>query len=751
MKNRKIRYFINKEKKLLLAGLLVGLVLSILYISIFYVPMYGTSARLYIRNISASNIITAYGNNNQVRSESGYSNPLFNYLEILKSEKLASRVYERLQRKYPRDLAQLGVTSRSKWRSMYGNILQAKVVPSTDIIKVDFKWNNPATAEPVFNLLLEEYKRTALDIRQVTVHRQALYLDGQLEKLGKELLKVRQDLKNYSIHNQAIDLVNESNELTRARVDLEKQAQLLKSQIRFSESKFSDYSRQLNIKNAESALKAVGLGTDPYLIKLNQDLALAQQKKARLNASLTELHPEMQAVTQEVDKLKQSIAERQQKTLGIVNKNARELYDVASVAVVTDMAHAQADVASQKAQLTQLLQGIGVLREEERTIPLRRMRLDALKQREEALANAYDQVMQKQMEARIREDQVVIDNNIETLDQPSHPNFISIELLMKLMTLMSLGVLSGLTAAWIKTDIDDKWMDADEIEVTSGKRVLGVIPWLRTRVQPISGGDTQLLHLRLKSSYESVVQNLIRTSFAEEAQVLAFLSTSVRRTGSPVIHHIGRTLAALGRSVIIINTHVSESPSSFSGLASASDFDLPALIDEINRRYRLSHPMEAFELDQWIDRALGGVCESSENHSETPVAHCLSVLRKGGVFEQVASRGFQALIDRFRTRYEFILIDTPAQSYEAADIQAITEVSDGAVIISALNSSRQELLALIRKLEKSQTKVLGVIPREKPGRRRLREMDDSPAIAWLGSAKSESSKREAGLQSVGKG
>jgi uncharacterized protein involved in exopolysaccharide biosynthesis len=753
-RGRKIQAFIHKEKKLLLAGLLVGLALSILYVAAFYVPMYGASARLYIRNITTGNVIAAYGNNNQVRSESGYSNPLFNYLEILKSEKLSSRLYKPLQERYPRDLARLGVTSPAKWRSVYGDLLQAKVVPSTDIIKVDFKWSNPATAEAVFNRLLDEYKRTALDIRHVTAHRQAQYLDERLEKLGGELRRVRRELKDYSIRNQAIDPVRESDELTRARIDLEKQAQILKSQARFSESKFSDYSRQLNIKNAEHALKAVGLGTDPYLVKLNQDLAMAQQKKARLDAGLTELHPEMRAITQEIDKLKQGIAERQRKTLGEVGKNARELYDAASVSVVTAMAQVQADSVSQKAQLEQLLRGIDALRTEERAIPLKRMEMKALEQRESTLANAYDQMMQKQMEARLRADQIVIDSNIETLDQPGRPHLVLIELLMKLITLMSLGVMSGLTAAWIKNDIDDRWMDTDEIEAVTGKRVLGVIPWVRTRLRSIDGGDTERLHLRLKSSYESVVQNLARASFTEEAQVLAILSTRIRRTGSPVIRHIGRTLAALGRSTLIINTHLPENGPAPGRLTPGDELDLPALIEEINRRHRLAQPMDAFELDARIER-LERLCAPSTNGSERGeknVVHSLSTLRKDGgdVFEQLASRGFQTLINRLRTRYEFILIDTPAQSAETANIQAITEISDGAVILSALDSSRQDLLALIRTLEKSGTKVLGVIPREQPYQRRFRELETRSGLTWLESSRREALALETGLQPASK-
>jgi uncharacterized protein involved in exopolysaccharide biosynthesis/Mrp family chromosome partitioning ATPase len=705
MKKSKLHYFIQKERNILLAGAVLGLLLAGIYGLAFYVPMYTSSARLYIRSVSAGNVIASYGTGNQVRSESGYSNPLFNYLEILKSTKLSDNIYDKLKTKYPQDLTGLGIISKSKWRAHFGKLLQAKVVPSTDIIKIEFNWNNPETASKVLADLIDEYKQTALGIRHNTAHRQTRYLQEQLDKVKQDLLSVRQQLKDYSTRNQASDLSNESNELTRARVDLQKQAELLRSQVLSSQSRLSDYARQLNIQDAQSALQAVGLGTDPYLVKLNESLALAQQKKAHMAVTMTESHPEMRSVNQEIDNLTQNISERKKQNIGNASKAAKELYDPASISIVTNMAQTQADAISQKSQLRQLLQGINALRREEGRIPLKKLSLSALEQEEKNLANAYDQVLQKYMEAKIKEDQIIIGNNIDTLDTPSRPRFALFEALLKFIALIGLGVLSGTAIAWIKHDIDDRWMDADEITLQTGKRVFGMIPWTK-----VPSASLAPLPESVEPAYETIVQNLVRTSFLEEAQVIAFLSSAVNRVSSPIICHIARTLAVLGRSVIIVNTNFSEESPLNLGSDNDSSFDLLSMIDEINVRHRMGQSLDSELLDDLTVRALSTV----QMEGQAYTIPCLSSARQQGrTFEYVASRGFQILLDRLRQQYEFILIDTPAKSYQAADIQAISSTADGTVILAALSSSRQELIRVIQELEKSHASVIGIVARER--------------------------------------
>ena len=93
---------------------------------------------------------------------------------------------------------------------------------------------------------------------------------------------------------------------------------------------------------------------------------------------------------------------------------------------------------------------------EQSTIPEKKFMLDNLQQEEGVLSTAYDNLKEKQIEAKIKEAEAV--SNIVVIDppnlpkSPSFPSYIQV-----LLIAVMLGLTAGLTISVLKTLVE-KWL-----------------------------------------------------------------------------------------------------------------------------------------------------------------------------------------------------------------------------------------------------------------------------------------------------
>ena len=75
---------ISKEKKLISSCVWTSFALFLIYAVFVFKPSYKTDAKIYIRNIPQYSVSTdTETGDSSVASQSGYSNPLFNIIQIL--------------------------------------------------------------------------------------------------------------------------------------------------------------------------------------------------------------------------------------------------------------------------------------------------------------------------------------------------------------------------------------------------------------------------------------------------------------------------------------------------------------------------------------------------------------------------------------------------------------------------------------------------------------------------------------------
>jgi uncharacterized protein involved in exopolysaccharide biosynthesis len=709
MKRNKLLLLILKEKKLVASGLIAGVVIFLVYLIFFYVPLFKTSTKVFIRNIPKQDIVAAFGGGSTVVSESGFSNPLFNLVQIIESESVASRVYEKTSKKFNKDYKRINAVSMSDWLITYDDIVSAQIKPSTDIIQISLKWPNKDNSQIILNEIVKQFKNVNLEIRKSVETKQSIYLNNQLLEIASQLDNIRKEIKDYKVENKAVDILNETTELTKARVELQKQAELLKSQINYYDNKLSDLSNQLNFSDVKTALRAASIGEDPYLVQLSEDLANAQQKYAQLSSKFTDNYPDVKSVKSEINELKKNIETRKKETLGNV-KIDRGLYDKPSQDLVTEMARLQAERTSTRAQLASLNNGIEKLKTQESTLPSKILGLEELQKQEKALASAYENIKQKQIEAKIKESEIV--DNIVILDQASPPKYVFIFLLTRFIGLVGITFLLSIATASIKEELENKWTNSREIEEVTGKKVLGTIPWIKSQELFEKDADQfiQKSDSILGVSYGEIVSNMVRSSYLKDTQAISFVSTVTSRHMSSIIPNITATLARLNKSVILISTDFEQSDKllkNFNIKLPKNKHDMLDVIDRINIHLRISKQVDNEVLTQLLEEAFVPIIVEGND-----VFHFLHINKPVNMYDYVGTRGFNTIIDFLKQYYEFIIIDTPSKPLMFPEFAAISNVSDGVIVIAAMETNRDGLITTLERFEKSDTEILGIIARE---------------------------------------
>ncbi|HEY9744733.1 MAG TPA: AAA family ATPase [Oculatellaceae cyanobacterium] len=677
--------------------------------------MYQSTAKLFIKNVYNGNVVAAYGNEESLASESGYSNPLFNYQEIMRSELVARHSYKALQVRYAKQLEKMGISNERQWIASFGKLMDTKVIPSTDIIQLSFRWSEKASADEVTHLILDSLRMTNLDILRGVTIQQREFLDSQLDKISRELLEVRTQIKNFKLANRAVDLDDETTELVRRRVELQQQLSSLHSHISYNRNKAKELVRILGVRDAKDAMLANSIGNDPYLQTLNQQLAELQKEYQGMSAKFTDEYPPVQALKQKIEAVTRNIESRQKKILGdyVVSKG---IYNKASSDIVTDLARVQADAISSEAQYKALQEGIERLKLQEASMPAKKLQLDELEKKELALANAYDSVKKKQMEARIQENAIV--DNIIVLSEPT-PGKLDIKQPMLLcFGFLALGLMAGIVLAWLKEGIRDEWTDTEEVERKTGKPVLGELPWRVKGSGWRSYSDCQS-QPELVRTYDNLAHNLVNRSYLENTKVISFCSLSTNRKESPVVSQLALSLAEAGHRVLLIDADMQQPRRHmqyFDCEKEPATLGLDSLIPEINRQLRTVGPdgISEPQLQSLASRAMTRVFipGSTVGHMAS-LDYLSSQEPQERIYDFLASPGFKTLVQHLKAQYDFVLIDTPAMPIHFPEVDTVTSLSEGVVLLSPFAAKRSGLIRHVRRLQTKGTNSLGILVRSR--------------------------------------
>jgi hypothetical protein len=167
---------------------------------------------------------------------------------------------------------------------------------------------------------------------------------------------------------------------------------------------------------------------------------------------------------------------------------------------------------------------------------------------------------------------------------------------------MLTGLFTSLGIILIKEVIENKWNNAEEIELITNKKVLGIIPWIKTP-NFVQGNIIKDNGSVMNIAYGNIAANIVSATYPDKSKVLSFISSAFERSKSTIIPNITINLARLGRSVVLFSSDF-ENPHNH-----LKEFDvinlfkrnIIDLIEEINNQIRSENYTDEQELFEKIN------------------------------------------------------------------------------------------------------------------------------------------------------
>ena len=701
---------IVKEKKLIISCVLASFVLFLAYAVFIHKPFYKTDAKVFIRNIPQYSVATdSETGDSIVASQSGYSNPLFNIIQILQSESLSNKVYERISFQYPKELENIKMKSAREFHNYFKNKLKTKIIPSTDTLTLSLNWANEKSADYILLETITQFKNENLELRKSIETKQNQYLDDYSKEIENKLALVRQQIRDYRISKGVINADEESSNILQSRYLLEKQIADLKSQINYNDKKLANFSKELGFSDAKSALRATAIGEDRHLETLHNELAVTEQKYANLIGKFNETYPEVIAVKNEIKTINSNINDRTRESLQDISVK-RGIYDKPSQDIVIDMARTQAEISSLRAQLASLVSTMSNLKSDESELPNKILNLEELKNQEETLKNIYESFKRKQLDAKFKENGIV--DNVFILDYPSKPKRANNDLILSFLGFIYTGALAGILGGWIKENPENFTFKA--------YKYIGILPFIEDseyfKAEYAENGLIKSTESAHGASYVNIASNLMKLSTDKQAKIISFISASPYRNSSFITPNIAANLAKLGKSVILINSdfRCSNKIKEQFKVKSEINNDLIDIIRSINYEISVSKYISSNYMNILLEKnALKIKFDGINNNyfSFLPVINQVENL-----YDYVLSNGFDELINFLRAKYDFVLVDMPAQPITYPVCSSLLQRTDLNIMIANNSASPEAMVNTINELKDFNLNIPYIISRDSDGK-----------------------------------
>ncbi len=269
---------------------------------------------------------------------------------------------------------------------------------------------------------------------------------------------------------------------------------------------------------------------------------------------------------------------------------------------------------------------------------------------------------------RLREDasRIVL---VQPAQRPREKSFPRLESVLPLTIVIVVGLVTGLI--FLRELTDQRVKTANDLEVISGGRVLGVIP--------------ELLEDPCKSEAAELVVRKCPTSVLAESyrQVCAAIDKFNGPQGHRTMLIVGG-LPGAGTTTIATNL----------AAAAAASGRKVAVVDANFRRPRLSQAMGRAEDGPGLGDVLSGSEALDDVIWETEFAvDVVSAGRSANrVFERLSNSRFDNVMAELRRRYDLILVDAPP-AVVAGDAMVLATKLDAAILVVRASQEQRGLVA----------------------------------------------------------
>jgi uncharacterized protein involved in exopolysaccharide biosynthesis len=422
-------------------------------------------------------------------TSSSSSNPVLNTMGILKSGAISNAVWLYFKQQHPEQLSKNKIKTKDEWDRFFQDgsaFIKAKNQPGTDLILLQFSWSDPKIAKEVLEVVVKAFQDASRDLNKADQISRTKFLRTQVADIEAQLAAVRRQKSEYQRKMGTVSIGQEGSSLAGNRLDLENHLNQLEAQARGKENVVRRYQKMLGM-SSEKALRASALGQNTSLSRLQDELYRLEQNYSQLSASLTDTNPKVLEVQAQIEQVRANIEAERSRTMGRSNYGdaaGSVVADSTRSTMISSMLSAQSEAQDLRAQASVVRSRLAQVGGKIEKFPQIAEGLVAIEQKETSLSTALDQLRQKAMEGRLKEEQTL--SNVFVVDAPRLPEkaqFPAQNHLIVLSVLMGLG--TGLAVAFGKEQFTSgqaytmpAWMEP--IDEDAAQRVLSA-----SQVQPV--------------------------------------------------------------------------------------------------------------------------------------------------------------------------------------------------------------------------------------------------------------------------
>lgn len=274
----------------------------------------------------------------------------------------------------------------------------------------------------------------------------------------------------------------------------------------------------------------------------------------------------------------------------------------------------------------------------------------------------------------------LLTNNVSVLDAATEPRYpIKPRKKLNLLIGAMLGVFFGLSTAFFLDYLDNTFRTPDDIEKYLNLAVLAVVP---------KAGEEGFKERAVKEAYQSLRTSVIFSSESRQRKVVLITSTGPQEGKSSTVANLGRTLAAAGDRVLVV------------------DCDL---------RRPTQHLIHGMERDHGLTNYLAAAVDSADwtDYVKSAGPNSPYVMTCGPLPpsppELLGSARFVDLIENLRESYDWVLLDSPPAASLADTTQLAAAVDMVILVVQHYRTDRDMVRKTMQRLQVIRTPIVGAV------------------------------------------
>ncbi len=564
--------------------------------------------------------------------------------------------------------------------SELNKIVEVKRKSKTDLIEIEVSSTSPNTAMQIANTMADQFKESRLKHKKQSVSYSYEFLDNQIKEIGEKLKVVQDSITQFKARSHITNITDNSRDLIQRITELE--AERVKTNLTLIdyENKIYEIQEHLNnnsyVDQTYLAPDEVNRQNSPFA-DLQQQLSNLELQKTQLLQKRKENHPDVAIVTDQIQQIKEKLAEH--------NKNTLTAYKII--------------VASNGKKLNEINSLIDKYNQKMTSLPPQESKLADLVRQQKVFEEMYSIMLDQKEELRMAELSKLQDIAIIDLAKvPSSPVY-PLSFLNLIIGLFG-GSIIGFFLIFVTELFNRKLVNISLIEEHFKLPILAVFPKFshainkKIRKSPdykekiVTASNDYNLH---KESYRLLK---IKLSFIFKNSRKVFMLTSFEEdTGkTTVTANLAFSLIHSGNKVLLIDADLRKA-----GLSTVFDLhkDAPGMIQYLTSSNEIPHIHQVVTAD--IENSKGS----------------LSIITSGGVTrnstEIIDNDKLKILLSLLANNYDYIIIDTPPVT-KVADTLILGKVCSNALIVIRPNYTYRESIELgLQEIREANINVHGAL------------------------------------------